>query len=282
LKPFVFGLALLAASLAEAAAPPVAQNPWARVPALPTGCYSSQDDFAAKIAAARDAVTDAIAQRDQANDALKERAKAADSGDDATRAARIQALLAKDPQAAMKMMQQIQTAGSTAQTASPTDTANQQKLERELNDLQTQYNAALAKAVAPVDAKFIKRFAPGGDAGKWQGFLSPGAPAADYADWASLNKQWNGEREKACAPWWQASGPFHGWLKRYRDHLVQDHIPWVEQNEQGTSGFMLMMADSPSGSYKSTATLAGVNDYMKHAEAIFNTRPQEPRANIHE
>jgi hypothetical protein len=281
MKHVAFCLALVFAGLAQAAAP-VAQSPWARVPAFPTGCYSSRDDFAAKIAASRESVTGEIEEKKQSNDELKERARDADTGDDATRAARIQAMLMKDPQAAMKMMQQNQAAGTTFQTAAPEDNANQQKLDRELKDLLAQYNVALKKAVALVDAKFIKRFAPNGDASQWQEFLSPGSPARDYADWAVLNKEWNAEEEKACIPWWQATGPFHAWLKRYRDHLVQDHIPWVEQGEQAGAGFMAMMADSSAGSYQSTAKLEAVSDYMKRAEEIFNSRPPEPRMNIHE
>lgn len=276
MKHYAMGLAMFVVGLAEAAAP-VAQSPWARVPALPTGCYSTQDDFPAKVTAAREAIAEEIAERKQANDELKERASNADEGDDAARAARIQAMLMKDPQAAVKMMQQSQAAGNTLQKAAPADTARQQVLDRELKDLLTQFHVALDKGVAPVEAKITSRFGPG-----WKGFVHTSVPAADLADWASLNKQWNTEREKACAPWWQASGPFHAWLKRYREHLVQDHIPWVEQNEQAGAGFMALMADSPSGSFKSTATLETVNDYMKRAVDVFGSRPPEPRANVYE
>jgi len=279
MKHHAFCLAMFLVGLAEAAVP-LAQSPWARVPVFPSGCYSTQDDFAAKITAAQATVTRDIAQLEQSNNELKERAKNADVGDPAARAARVQSLLMKDPQAAMKMMQQSQAAGTTAQTAAPEDTAKQQMLDRELKDLLTQYRVALDKAVAPVEARILNRFAPGGR--KWQGFLGSGASDADRADWALLNKQWNTEREKACAPWWQASGPFHAWFKRYRDHLIQDHIPWVEQNEQAGAGFMALMADSSSGSYKSTAALNAVSDYMKRASEVFNNRPLEPRPNINE
>jgi hypothetical protein len=277
MKRYSFCIALFFAGFAQAVTP-VGQSPWGRVPALPTACYSNQDDFAAKIAAAQEAVTRDIDQQERVNSDLKQSAKDADVGDDATRAARMQELLAKDPQAAIKMMQQSQSAAATAQTAAPEDTANQQKLDRELKDLLTQYHAALDKAGAPVEKRILDRFAPGGR--NWQGFLSPGASEADRADWASLIEQWNTEREKACTASWQASGPFHAWFKRYRDYLVQDHIPWVEQNEQGASGFLALMADSSSGSYKSTATLKAVSDYMKRAAEVFNNRPSKPRSDL--
>ena len=45
---------------------------------------------------------------------------------------------------------------------------------------------------------------------------------------------------------------------------------------------MALMADSSAGSYQSTAKLEAVSDYMKRAEEIFNSRPPEPRMNIHE
>ena len=105
MKHHAFCLPMFLVGLAEAAVP-LAQSPWARVPAFPSGCYSAQDDFAAKITAAQATVTRDIAQLDQSNNELKERAKNADVGDPAARAARVQSLLMKDPQAAMKMMQQ--------------------------------------------------------------------------------------------------------------------------------------------------------------------------------
>jgi len=282
MKPLVFGFVLVAASLAQAAAP-VAPSPWAQVPAFPTSCYSSKDDFVDKIAAAREVVAGEIDQRRQANNELYERAKEADSGDDETRRARMQAMMMKDPQATMKMMQGIQGAGNAMNAAAPADNANQQKLDRELKDLQTQYRAALANAVAPVQARIVKRFQPDGS-GR-QGFLAnfgQGYADADFADYAALNQQWNAEHEKACAPWFQASGPFHAWLKRYHDHLVQDHIPSAEKLEQQGYEFRAMMAGSPPGSIQPTAQLEAVSDYLKRAEEIFNSRPLEPRMNMYQ
>lgn len=257
-------------------APPAAQNPWAKVPAFPTGCYSGRDDFAARTAAAQETLSREIARQEQINKQLQDSVKMDEGTDPYEYAARMQNAMMNNPQEAMKMAQATQAAGATAEELRPKDVANQQKLDGEMTDLLTRYRAALGKAVAPVDAKFkdLDRRA--------QKDLVVTEAGDFYAKWAvqeynALVRQWNAEYEKTCSAWWQASGPFHAWLKRYRDHLVQDHIPWLEQSDNAAYGFMAALgAGTTAGAYKSTATMNTVADYMKRAGEVFNNRPTEP------
>lgn len=286
MTPRSFGRRLFATALAVLlspavlGAPPASPSPWTTVPVFPTGCYSSRDDFATKIAAAQDAMSREIARQEQINEQLKARlgeglGKGHDREMAFAKAAQMSQMMMKDPQAAAKMMQQTQSAGTATQATMLRDPENRQKLDMELKNLLTQYNAALGKAVAPVNAKINEFMERKGVRVGWSDLLRMTGSATD-AETLSLLKQWNTEREKACAEWWQASGPFHAWFKRYRDYLIQDHIPWQEQNDQAALGFVALATDSTSVPYKSTATMKAVADYMKRAAEVFGNRPDGP------
>jgi hypothetical protein len=53
-------------------------DPWALVPEPPNSCYSDQDDFAARLHAARETVEAEIARQDQINSAIAQQSRALD------------------------------------------------------------------------------------------------------------------------------------------------------------------------------------------------------------
>ena len=62
----------LACAPALAATPAAASGPWAQVPALPTACYSSQDQWWDQNNAAIDAVQESLTQQ-EANTAVEQK-----------------------------------------------------------------------------------------------------------------------------------------------------------------------------------------------------------------
>lgn len=272
------GLAILVWTPAIGA-PPATQSPWSKVPPLPTGCYGSGDDFATKIAAARAAVQQDIERQEAVNNELKERYESMQESDPFAEAARIQNLMAENPQKAMEAMQQVKQQTDAAIAGEPLRIiADLGKLHEDLKKLQTQFQAARNKVVTQMDAKFKdleKR------ATEKNGGIVVGESGAFYAGWAvkeynQLATLGNTEVEKACAPWWQPSGPFHGWLKRYRDYLVRDRIPASEKGEKAGFAMSALMSNASASGYKPTATMEGIADYMEQAEKVFGMRP-EPR-----
>jgi hypothetical protein len=255
-------------------APPAAQSPWSKVPAFPTGCYSGRDDFETKIVAAQEAMSKEIARQEQINNQLKERYESTKANDPWAEAARVQNLMAENPQKAMEMAQKGATARDTMTDLGPRDTANQKKLDAELADLSTRYRAAVEKATAPVDAR-LKESDKRAENWETCGEMACRSRRG-VSEHNALVKQWNGEYEQVCSTWWQASGPFQSWLKRYRDHLVQDHIPWLEQAGEAGAGNLALYADTSAAGYKSTATMDAVVDYMRRAGEVFNNREREP------
>jgi len=174
----------------------------------------------------------AISPTGQSNNELKERAKNADVGDPAARAARVQSLLRRsagcdEDDAAEPGCR------ATASNGRAEDTAKQ-NADRELKDLLTQYRVALDKAVAPVEARILNRSRR---RRKVQGFLGVRRLRCRPGRLGLAEQRWNTEREKACAPWWQASG-------RSMPGSSAIVLIWSgshtlgQQNEQAGAGFM--------------------------------------------
>lgn len=263
-------VAIVVSAVANGAPP--APDPWTRVPPFPTGCYAGQDGFAEKLGTARDALSAEMDRQERANSEITDQLKEMDG---AEKARRMQEYMMKNPQDAMKLMQQNQAAGDSYTGTQLQSEENRKKLEAELDDLHARYDAALASALVPIAAKFKEL-----DARAQKALVTVGeswvyAPWA-VAEWNAINAKENATYERVCREWWAASGPFHGWLNRYRDHLVQDEVPTRVAADDAAAGFMARLVDKPAASYQSTAAMAATRDYMNHAYDIFSKRRSEP------
>jgi hypothetical protein len=270
MRAWAYAVASLFACLPLLAAPP---DPWARVPPLPTGCYGA-DGFAQTLQAARESVARDRARQETVNRELSDRAKTVDPMELARRQ---QQYMMEHPQEAMQMMQDSQRLGETATDAGLLDDANRKKLETELREIDGRYRAAMDRAIGPLDAKFKELDA------RAQTQLVPLGEMWDYPAWAiqewnQLTLAENAAYEKVCAEWWAATGPYHGWLRRYRAHLVEDQIPYREESERVAAGFLVVLVGTPTASFEPTATLVALEEYMgKTAEVLARRRPEPGR-----
>src|SRR5262245_30926436 len=74
-------------------------DPWTRVVAPPTGCYSSQDEFAAKNEVAIESLVAETARLQAVNKTIEDRLGGQMSADPMAFAAHMQEMMMKDPQA---------------------------------------------------------------------------------------------------------------------------------------------------------------------------------------
>lgn len=264
---------ILMAALGAVAPVALAAEPdvWARVPALPTGCYQS-DGFGAKISAAHETLKSDVTRQEAINKQLQDQAQTIDPMELASRQ---QQYMMDHPQEAMKMMQRTQSLGTQEANDVRVKLLNEQKnLQQELDGIDTRYKAALDARFAPINAKFKEL-----DARAQKDFVKTEA-GSYYAAWAvkewnALNAQLNTAYESVCAEWWAGSGPFRGWLKRYRENLEQQ-IPQREEGDALGAGFMVIMIGTPKASFKSTATLDAVDQYMEQVGKVFERRWPQP------
>lgn len=266
------GVLMLARS-AAIAAPAAKEDPWARVPAFTTACYSEGDPFNEKLAAAQEALTSDIGKQNQINDELKAEVGSIDPMELASRQ---QQYMMDHPQEAMALMQRNAQLGEDFSDKQMKIVERAGALDEEIKDLDAQYKAALDKAFDPLRAKAADL-----DARAQKDLVSLGEIGYGYAPWAvkewnELVAQGNAAYQRVCADWWAAPGPYRAWLERYRDYLVKDRIPITEEAELVGAGFMVWAVGTPERPYRSTATLMAVEDYMKQVAVVFSKRSPRP------
>ena len=265
-------LALLAACLpvASLAAVP-APDEWKRVPVFPTVPFQSADGFAVKLEAADGMLARDLEQQKQINQEMQEKIKTIDPMELASRQ---QQYMMDHPQEAMALMQRNATLGQTFTDTTLAHEEERKKLDQELRDLDTRYQAALDKVLGPIEQKLRDLDARASKA------LVPIGEMYGYPEWAS--KEWraliaekNAAYAAASAEWWAAAGPYQGWLKRYREHLTRQ-IPVNEETENVGAGFMVQIVGTPTRAFKPTATLRAVKEYLERSDEVFKKRWAKP------
>lgn len=237
-----------------------AQSPWARVPALPTGCYSTPDsNWFTAVTKAREALQAEIARQDATNSDAEKKLTDMDPG---AQAAAMQAAMMKDPQGAMKVLQAIQTTGTEAgQTERVALLEREREITGRFATLETEYRAALKQATAPSLAAMTK--------------LTGDGSAADIAATQALQKQYDAAYAKVCAQWFQAAGAFSKWLASYKDFFVTEYIPFEERSFIVKKD-MFTFYGVDTQNYRPTTPLSAVSKYLNEAYRVYNLRQVSP------
>jgi hypothetical protein len=269
-----FACAMISATVL-AAQPPA--SPWARTVALPTACYTSQDQFAETNRVALEAVSNDASSQKAKNDQISHDWGAKAGEDPMAMAARLQEQMMKDPQAAMKLMQQT---GAT-QDPEAAQARRMQSLEKiqqwdaEEKALIKRYQAAAQAALGPARAHFAALRKRLGITEGW-GVGEGGAPDWAYLEYDNIKREADRAYAAFCPQWWGATGAMPAFMKRYKDYLVNERIPYDEETaSQGQAA--LAMGTASTAGYRSTVTLDAVADYMRLAGRLYVERDWEPR-----
>lgn len=255
------------------AAPAAATRPdhWARVPALSTGCYQTSDDFPKRLAAALEATEADLARQEAVNDGISQELKGIDM---MQLAQRQQEYMMAHPEEAMKLMQQNADLGQTTADSQTADAAKRLELEKELKDLEARYKPA----VDAIPAQFKAKHDDLGKRAEAGGALR--GEAAEYTGWAlqeyhGLLKAEDAAYQNLCAGYWSATGAYHSWLKRYREQLVRE-IPQLEAVESNSAGILAMVISTPERTWRPTAAIRNVRDYLTRADQVLGLRRSGP------
>jgi hypothetical protein len=273
--PLAGAFAALAFASALQAQP--APGPWAKVPALPTACYLSQDQYFEQNDAALAAVQKDHYRQNDINSAINQKMKDALKADPMLMAQALQQKMMEDPQNAQKYMEQMLQQGQAAQTEVPAQIEKEKQIEAEGEALIKQYKGALAKALGPGNARWTalkKKYGLDDDA------THPGElGVADWvwAEWGVILREWDQGYQANCAQWWSATGPIQGYLKRYKTFLVTERIPY--EKKMGDDPWLdqyAMLGVSTAG-YRTTTDYEAAEDYLKMARSLFGERNHAPR-----
>ena len=264
---------------AMAASPAAASDPWAKVPALPTACLSSQDQqWTDRNYAAIEAVQEAMAAQTDTNTALGQQVSQAMSENPLAMAQAMQQAMMDDPENAQAMMEKMVQTGQQAQTEVPAQLEKEKQIEAESKALIKQYEAALNQAMKPAEARwnaFQKKMG-------WEvkpGFAmmpDPSWPQAAWQEWAAVQKVRDAAYTATCAQWWSATGQFQGFMKRYKTYLVQERIPYEKKLSDDGMLTNFKMLNVPADDYRTTTDMDAAIDYMKMASTVYGQRMAEP------
>ena len=268
----------LACAQALAAAPPVkavAADPWPKVPALPMACYSSQDKWLEQNSAAIDVVYQDHERQKAINTAIEKKLSEAMQANPMAMAQAMQQAMMKDPQNAQKYMQQIAQKGAQAQTELPAKLAQEQKLEAESKTLMGQYKAALDKALAPSKARYDalgKKLERLGFSLDGEGNVPPWATQ----EYNAIFKDKDQAYAANCATWWSATGSIQSYMKRYKDFLVQERIPYEKKliDEPALENYKMLSV--PTTGWRTTTDYDAARDYMRMVSGLFEKRQPDP------
>jgi hypothetical protein len=93
-----------------------------------------------------------------------------------------------------------------------------------------------------------------------------------------LFAQENAAYEKMCEPFFGANGTFPTWLNAYRTKVTEKQIDAGVKQDATIANQMVIM-DTPTGGYRSTAPLKGVRDYIHEVVQVYGFRNEggDPR-----
>jgi hypothetical protein len=259
--------------------PAAAAGPWAKVPALPTACYGSQDKYSEQNEAAFTAVQNARYAQDEINSAIRQ--KSIDNDDPMAMAARLQQKMMEDPANAQKYMEQMMASNQRAQEETPAQLEKEQQIEAESDALMKQYRAALTRARATGDTRLRaleKRLnvPPGSASAMWVRMGDPGDPAWAHPERQAILKEWDRAYAATCPQWWGATGAVHAYLKRYKDFLVLERIPHEKEFMDKPRLNAYEMHGIDAKGWRTTTDYEAVEDYLKMAAKLFNQREIDP------
>lgn len=263
------GLVLSTALQAE----PATGDPWAKVPALSTACYSADDPVDAKLAAARHAVEAEHAKQDAINDRL---AAAQRDADPMELAQRMTQAMMNDPQNAQKYMEAMQSMHDTMPTEAPEILEKENQMQAESETLMKRYQEALRQAYGPGIARWGALKKKLGIAADSPHPGEAGVPDWAWTEWYAILREWDHAYVTTCAQWWGSGGQVQAFMKRYKDWLVQERIPHYETIDQQTAATLAMMGTGVE-QYRSEATFIGVEDYIKLGQGLWARRTAMPR-----
>lgn len=282
MKARLFLAALAAVILctpASAAAPATAASaePWSKVPALPTACYATQDQWLDQNSAALYLVQQDHYRQNDINGAIRQKATDTFGNDPMALAQQLQQKMMEDPANARKYLEQMNQRSEEAAEVTPEQQEKEKQLENESKALIRQYHGALAKSMTAAEARWTalkKKMGLPMDA------TSPGEMGvADsaWSEWYAILRDRDTAYAANCAKWWSANGPMHAYMKRYKDYLITERIPYEKKFLDEPKLEQWRTMNVPTTGWRTTTDYDAAEDYMKMASTVFGER--ETRTN---
>lgn len=265
-----------------------ATGPWAKVPALPTGCFENvaenqPDPFYAKLEAAKEAIAADRDRQAEVNAKIEEDFRNIDPME---KAQRMQQWMMSNPQEAMAYMQGVQAA--PAQGQADEQAFQQQVVANEANwaALKKSYDDTRIAAYAPIE---VRRKALAGRTGykydaspeqlvepRMNSYYETGTSDADWNEAERISAALDGAYKALCPQWWGASGKFHAYLKGQQDWYATKRVAYLEKQD-GPKLQQYAIMNTPAASYRSTAPEQAALEYLDVVYKVIGERDTASR-----
>jgi hypothetical protein len=265
---------MCAHALAET--PAAASGPWAKVPALPTKCYSSEDTWWDQHKAALEAIQQAHYAQNDINSAINQSATDTMNADPMAVAQRMQQAMMDDPANAQKYMEQMMQRGEQAPAKAAAQSEKEKQLDAEAKALVQQYKAALVTASAPAEARWTALKKRMGIAMDSPGPGEMGVPDWAWAEWDVILRERDSAYVANCAQWWSATGPMHAYMKRYKDYLVGERIPYEKEAIDKPKLEQFQTLNVSTDGWRTTTDYEAAEDYLNRTSTLFSERADHP------
>lgn len=238
--------------------PVAAQNPWAKVPALSTSCYSAGDPFTDQIEAAFVANQDAIGRQEQINRGLNDQLK---SIAPSAMQSRMMAYMQKDPAGFQAYMEGMARDPQSVQAAVAANAARLAALDKEFRTLIANYSTESKATLDPVAAEMLR--------------VTDAASRASNAERAAAIAKYNAAYVAICNKWIvKQSVP--AFFTKFKAYMVERHVPEAESLGLVTKRSM-EMAGINTKDYQSTEPLQAVSKYIDYIRTVFSLRRRQPQ-----
>ena len=234
--------------------PPLsAQGAWSKVPPLPNGCYSGQDNFSDVAERARAELEAEIEKQEAINKGIVDQVFQLDQ---ATLQQRMMAAVQKDPARSQEIMQAMQAMGTPqGQSAAIATAPEENDFHARKAKLMEEYQAESNKVLGPSHARALEANSEG----------------PRVAAWAEYNRQYE---SVVCPRWFRTQAT--ELMASYRAYLVKQRIPPRAEAER-TSMRMPELLGVSTREFRPVAELKAVADYLRFASDLFGQREREPR-----
>ncbi len=239
-------------------APLAAQNPWARVPALSSSCYSAGDPFTDQIEAAFVANQDAIGRQEKINRGLNDQLKAIDPS---VMNSRMMDYMQKDPAGFQAYMQDMARDPQSVQAIMEADHARVAALNKEFETLRAGYAAESKATLDPMFAEMSR--------------VTDAASGASNAERAAAIAKYNAAYVAVCNKWIVKQN-FPAFFAKFKAYMVADHVPAMESQGLVVKR-SLEMAGINTNNYQSTEALQAVSDYINYIRTVYGLRRSQPQ-----
>ena len=263
-------LTLLPALLAAQGRAPAAARAtgaWARIPALPTGCYSGADDFGARLASGIEATKADRESHAERKEALRAKLAAIPPMEVAQR---MQAYMMKHPEEALAASQTLHSTSTAASAARMQDGGDYYKAQ-EFKQFAPNFREALAAAIAPSEAALAAHIEAKATWDAHHFFFTFAAPADETRLMALVAEQ-NAAYERLCGAWLVGNGTIPAWMRTYHGYLADELVPTLEASDRASMAQVRMLLGDEMGEYSSREALDAVLDYLQKASAMNDLR----------